>query len=89
MNVRSSLALASIGGNVIRAAEDLESGVALDTVLLAKLSLFGAVNLGELDVLLLQRGGSLLVLGGKSLAVAAPGGEDCEELSICAIRGGT
>jgi hypothetical protein len=44
---------------------------------LAEFGLFCAVDLGDLDVLLLEGGGSLLVLGGERLAVAAPRGEDC------------
>lgn len=77
VNLRRSLALASVGSNVVEATEDLEGGVALNTVLLAEVGLLSAVDLGKLDVLLLQRGGSLLVLGGEGLAVAAPWGEDC------------
>lgn len=76
-NVRIGLALALVGGDVIQAAEDLEGGVALHAEGLAEIGLLCAVNLGELDVLLLQCSGSLLVLGGKGLAVAAPRGEDC------------
>jgi hypothetical protein len=76
-NLRSSLALASVGGDGLEAAEDLEGRVTLNAILLAEVGLLSAVNLGELDVLLLEGGGSLLVLGGEGLAVAAPGSEDC------------
>lgn len=62
---------------VVKATEDLQGGVALNTKLLAQIGLLGAVHLNELDILLLQGGGSLLVLGGEGLAVTAPGGEDC------------
>lgn len=72
----SSLALATVGGDVVKALEDLEGGVALNAVILAEVSLLSAVDLGELDVLLLEGGGSLLVLGCEGLAVTAPGGED-------------
>ena len=75
-NLRSGLALASVGSDVLKATEDLEGRVTLNTVVLAEVSLLSAVNLGELDVLLLQGGSSLLVLGGEGLAVAAPGSED-------------
>lgn len=75
----TGLALALVGGDGIEATEDLEGRVTLNTVLLAELSLLSAVDLGELDVLLLEGGGSLLVLGGKGLAVAAPRGEDCRK----------
>lgn len=75
-NSRSSLALALVGSDVVKAAEDLESRVALNAMLLAEVGLLCAVDLGDLDVLLLERGGSLLILGGESLAVAAPRGED-------------
>ena len=75
-NLRSSLALALVGGDVVKATEDLEGRVALDAELRAEVGLLRAVDLGELDVLLLEGRGSLLVLGGQGLAVAAPGGED-------------
>jgi hypothetical protein len=45
-------------------------------VLLAEISLVDTVDLGKLDVLVLQRSSSFLILGGESLAVAAPGSED-------------
>jgi hypothetical protein len=45
-------------------------------MLLAEVSLFCAVDLDDLDVLLLERGSSLLVLGRKRLAVTAPRSED-------------
>jgi hypothetical protein len=70
------LALAAIGRDVLRAAEDLEGGVALDAVLLAEILLLSAVDLDERNVLLLQRSRSRLVLGRKGLAVAAPWRED-------------
>lgn len=44
--------------------EDLQGGVALNTLLLAKISLDSAVNLGNWDAVLLELGGSNLVLGG-------------------------
>jgi hypothetical protein len=46
-------------------------------VVLAEVGLLSAVDLGESDVLLLEGSSGLLVLGGKGLAVAAPGSEDC------------
>lgn len=83
VHLRSSLALSSVGRDVVRATEDLEGRVTLNTIVFAEISLLSAVDLGELDVLLLEGGGSLLVLGGEGLAVAAPGGVDCwEKLSI-------
>lgn len=45
-------------------------------MLLAEVSLLDTVDLGELDALVLESRSSLLVLGGESLAVAAPGSED-------------
>lgn len=72
----SSLTLARVGRDVVGAAEDLEGGVALNAVLLAEIRLLSAVDLDELDVLLLEGGGSLLVLGSEGLAVTAPGSED-------------
>lgn len=81
-DLRSSLTLARVGLDVLEATEDLESGVALNTVVAAEVLLLGAVDLGESDVLLLEAGGSLLVLGGEGLAVTAPGSEDCWERSV-------
>lgn len=72
----SSLALALVGGDDVEATEDFEGRVTLNAVLLAQLGLLSAIDLSELDVLLLEGGSSLLVLGGKGLAVAAPRGED-------------
>jgi hypothetical protein len=45
-------------------------------VVLAEVGLVDTVDLGQLDVLLLQSSGSLLILGGESLAVTAPGSKD-------------
>jgi hypothetical protein len=50
----------------------LHSRVALDTVLLAKLGLVNAVNLGELDGLVLEGISSLLILRCERLAVTTP-----------------
>ena len=77
-NLRSSLALAGVGGDVVGATEDLEGGVSLNAILAAELGLLCAVDLGELDVLLLKGGGSLLIFGGEGLAVTAPRSEDCK-----------
>ena len=51
--------------------------------------MLGAVDLGELDALLGKGGGGLLILGGKSLAVAAPGSVDCatDIMSVKLYRG--
>jgi len=46
--------------------EDLQGGVTLDTVLLAKISLDRAVNLCNWDFGLLELGGSNLILGSYS-----------------------
>jgi len=43
----------------------------------AELGMLSAVNLDELDALLLEGGGGLLVLGGEGLAVSTPGSVDC------------
>lgn len=79
-NIRSSFSLALVGSDVVKATEDLEGGVALHTVLLAEVGLFCAVDLDELDVLLLQSGGRLFVFWGEGLAVTAPWGKDCGEV---------
>ena len=75
------LALTAVGRDVVEATEDLQGGVALNTVLLAEFRLLCTIDLDELDVLLLECGGSGLVLGGERLAVAAPWCEDCGYVS--------
>jgi hypothetical protein len=50
--------------------EDLQGGVALDTLLLAKIGLDSAVDLGNWDVVLLQLSGSNLVLGSYSSCIS-------------------
>jgi hypothetical protein len=62
--VRLSLAGALVGRHGVLAAEHLQGRVSLDAMLLADVLLDGAVNLGQVDVLLGEGGGSLLVLGG-------------------------
>lgn len=76
VHLRSSLSLAIVGSVVASTTEDLEGRVSLNVEVLAEISLLSAVDLGELDVLLLEGGGSLLVLGGEGLAVATPGSVD-------------
>lgn len=66
----------AVGRGVLKATEDLEGGVALDAVGLAEVGLFCAVDLYELDILLLQGGSGLLIFWGEGLAVATPWGED-------------
>lgn len=78
----TGLALTLVGGDGVEATEDLEGRVTLNAMLLAQLGLLSAVDLGELDVLLLEGGGSLLVLGGKGLAVTAPRGEDWRTIML-------
>lgn len=78
---RVGLALTAVGRDVVEATEDLQGGVALNAVLLAEIRLLCAINLDELDVLLLQCGGSGLVLGSERLAVTAPWCEDCIDVS--------
>ena len=77
MYVRLSLALAAVWGDVLWSSEDLESWVSLDAIVLAKVLLFGAVNLCKSDVLLLEGRRSLLVLWRQRLAVTAPWCKDC------------
>ena len=76
MDLRGRLALATVGGDVVKATEDLESRVALDSVGGAELRVLSAVDLDELDALVGERGRRLLVLGSQSLAVATPGRVD-------------
>jgi hypothetical protein len=83
----SSLALARVGSDILKATEDLEGGVTLDAMVFAEVGLLSAVNLGELDVLLLEGCSGLLILGGEGLAVTAPGSKDCGK-KLLATDGG-
>jgi len=76
-----------VGLDIVGAAEDLESGVSLYAVALAQLLLLGAVNLCERNVLVLELGSGLFVLGSEGLAVAAPGCEDWTKVSIVCAYG--
>ena len=51
------------------------SRVSLNTVRLTEVRLIDAVDLSQLDALLLQSGSSLLVMGSESFAVTTPGTE--------------
>lgn len=62
-HVRIGFPLALVRADVVGATEDLEGRVAFNAVGLAELRLLCAVDLGKLDVLLLQGGGGLLILG--------------------------
>ena len=70
------LPLPAVRLHAVQPAEDLEGGVALDAVLLAKVCFFGAVNLCQGNLLLLERRCCLLVFGRQGLAMATPWGED-------------
>ena len=78
----SGLARALVGLDVVDAAEQLKGRVSLHAVALAQLLLLGAVDLCKGNVLVLQLGSGLLVLGGEGLAVTAPGCEDYAKVSI-------
>lgn len=58
-----------------RTASDY-SRVTLDTVLLAQVGLDSAVDLGDLDALVLEGGSGLLVVRGEGLAMSTPRGEE-------------
>jgi hypothetical protein len=75
-NIRISFALAGVWRDGLGAAENLEGGIALDAIFLAKVLLLGAVDLDERNILLLERRRRRLVLGGERLAVTAPRCED-------------
>ena len=53
-------------------ANERYARVALNAIRLAEVRLVHAVDLCQLDVLLLERGGRFLIVGRKSLAVTAP-----------------
>lgn len=78
-NIRSCLPLATVWLDAVDATEDLQGRVTLDAMFSAEICLLCAVNLGQGNVLVLERGGGFLVLGGEGLAVTAPRGEDCNE----------
>jgi hypothetical protein len=79
-DLRRSLSCTRVWGNVVSTTEDLESWVTLDAITLAEVSLFCAIDLGEFDILLLQCGGSLLVLWSKCFAVST--GMDISNLMV-------
>lgn len=56
--------------------------VALDIVLLAQVCLGDTVDLGNLDIFLLQRRRSLFIMGSKSLAMPAPEYRQSDTLSL-------
>jgi hypothetical protein len=87
VDLPSSLALARVGSDIIEATEDLEGGVTLDALVSTEVGLLSAVNLGELDVLLLEGRSGLLILGGEGLAVATPGSKDCRKTLLTADGG--
>lgn len=70
-DLRWGFSLTGVLSNVVGAAEDLQGRVALNTIGLAEVGLFCAVDLGQLDVLFFQRGRGFFVLWCKSFAVAA------------------
>ena len=70
MDSRRGLSRTRVWAAVVCTAEDLEGWVTFNAMRLAKGSLFCAVNLGKLDILLLQCCRSLFVLWGKGLAVS-------------------
>lgn len=76
--LRSSLGCSLVWAVVIKATEDLEGGITIDVEGLAEIGLFCTVNFGKLDLLLDKSRGSLLIFGGKFLAVTAPGSVDWE-----------
>lgn len=61
--IRIGVSLTGIRGNVVRAAEDLESGITLDTVRRAQISLFGAIDLRQVNVLVFEGSGCLFIFG--------------------------
>lgn len=77
-DLRVGLPLAGVGRRVfiLSLAEDLESWVTLNTLVLAQLCLLCAVDLCESNVLLLKGSRSLLVLRSEGLAVTAPRGKN-------------
>lgn len=58
--------------DVVRAPEDFDGRISLDSIVLAEITLGRAVDLDQRDVLLFQRCCGLFVLGSESLAVATP-----------------
>lgn len=76
---RSSFPLARVRSDALQTTEDLERWVTLNAICLAEFTLLCAVDLSQLDRLLLQRSSGLFVLRREGLAVTTPGSEDCVE----------
>jgi hypothetical protein len=79
-NLRRGLSCARVRFDVVKAPEDFDGRIAFNAILFAKIALSCAVDLGQRDVLLLQRCRGLFVLWSKGFAVSAPGGKElCED----------
>lgn len=75
-DLRLRLTSSPVRLGILRAPENLHGRVTLDPIISAQVLFGSAVDLDERDVLPLQFGGSLLILGGQSLAMTAPGGKE-------------
>lgn len=62
-------------GKPFTSLENADSRVSLNTMLLAQVGFVDTVDLGNLDVLFFECGGSKLVFGSKGFAVATPSGD--------------
>ena len=77
-NLRGLLSLSAIWFNVFHVpSEDLECRVPIDLQVRAEVCLLSAVDLCELNVLLLQLGGGLFIFRCQGLAVTAPWCKNC------------
>lgn len=80
-NDRLSFSRTGVRGAVLESPEDFDSRVALDVEFRAEVLVLGAVDFGKCNVLVLQRCGCFLILGGERFAVAAPWCENCGVVS--------
>lgn len=79
-HVRRCFPRATVCRDCVESTEDLESWVTLNTIFGTDISLLSAVYLGQGNLLLLERGGGLLVLRCEGFAVTTPWCEDWDEL---------
>jgi hypothetical protein len=73
---------------VLAIAVDLKGRVALNALGLAEIGFLNAIDLGQLNVLVLEGGGSLLVVRGEGFAMSTPWRKELDEDEGFVLQGG-